>query len=264
MSKHLSRREFLQVSGIVFLGSRFIHLAGLPFTSDMPYPARALMPAAVYQRPDRDSVVIRTLWPDSVNPILESRAGWYRLADGWVQQAMLQPMPGYQPAESKVSGGEMPFWAEVSAPVAAVRAWCAADAPLVARIGHGGMARVMDALPDQQPGGMWYGLAGESGELLGWTPGNRWRAVTVPEAVAHPHITELTVDRRSFTLTAWEDSQAVLQTQVALSPAAQSGSYTLRGRQPNINSSVAETGERLVGIPWALDLGEGGLLAGAY
>ena len=55
--------------------------------------------------------------------------------------------------------------------LAVVRAYCAADAPIVARIGHGGVLRVIDYLPPGQSDGIgWYGVADdESSALLGWT-----------------------------------------------------------------------------------------------
>lgn len=49
------------------------------------------------------------------------------------------------------------FWAEVAGPVAAVRQWCAADAPFVTRIGHGGVAQIIDYLSDKTTS--WYEIA---------------------------------------------------------------------------------------------------------
>ncbi len=72
-------------------------------------------------------------------------------------------------------------WIEVVAPVAAVRQWCAPDAPLVTRIGHGGIVRVIDRLPGDT---LWYGIASETGDLLGWSQAAHWKPVIIAQSPA--------------------------------------------------------------------------------
>jgi len=287
-----SRRQFLQFSGIAFIASRFEFLT----PAFGPIPAaenqgRALAAAAVHSAPSPTAPVVRTLWPDSIASLTAVQEGWYRVPDGWVQRENLQPMTPYTPPET-VPLPDRPFWAEVAAPSAPVRAWCAADAPLVTRIGHGGVAPVIDALPADQPGLAWYGIAGADGDMLGWTPGVRWREVAArpdsstpvndgyrsgqalslqpafagtpfwsPAPLAGRH---LTLSLSACILTAWEDDSAILTAPAATGAALQPGTYRVQGRQPAITWQDPVNGDTWQGVPWALDLGAGGTLAGAY
>jgi hypothetical protein len=295
-SVELSRRQFLQFSGVALLASRFDFLPpACGQLSTVENQGRALAAAAVHRAPSSAAPVVRTLWPDSIAALTGVRDGWYRTPDGWVQRDRLQPMTPYTPSET-VPLPEMPFWAEVAAPAVPVRAWCAANAPLVTRIGHGGVAQVIDALPADQPGLAWYGLAGENGDLLGWTPGVRWREVVVrhvsPAPVNDHHrtgqalslqtqvvgapfwasassasdneFTDRHLTLSTGTLTGWEGDAAVFTAPAAVGAALQPGTYRVRGRQPAITCLDPTTGETRHGVPWALDLGAGVTLAGAY
>ncbi len=263
-----SRREFLQFSGIALLASRLdLFDTAFAFPHEAVYQGRALTAAPVFASPAVTASVARTLWPDSITPLLETRGDWYRVPDGWVRHELLQPMTPYTPPEV-MPLPDVPYWAEVTAPVAPVRAWCAADAPLVTRIGHGGVAQVIDALPADQPGMAWYGIADETGELLGWTPGVRWSALTLPESFqglrsySTKNLVEITLS--THMLTALEDNTAVLTAPVSLGADIEPASCMIQRRQPAITWSDGAEGQTRYGVPWTIDLGAAGLLAGAY
>lgn len=267
-----SRREFLQFSGIALLASRLdLFDTAFAFPQEAAYQGRVLASSPVFATPAVTAPVVRTLWPDSITPLLETRDGWYHVPDGWVRHELLQPMTPYTPPEV-VPLPDVPYWAEVTAPVAPLRAWCAADAPLLGRIGHGGLALVIDALPADQPGMAWYGIADANGELLGWTPGVRWglmKSLPVGESLRpssamanRENFIEIALS--TYTLTAWEDNTAILAAPVSLGTDIQPGSYAFQRCQPAITWSDSIEGQTWYGVPWAIDLGAAGLLTGAY
>lgn len=61
--------------------------------------------------------------------------------------------------------------ARVDAPA---RQWCAADAPLLARLPAGSAAHLLDRL--ETPNGAWLALADTTGALIGWSPAGAWTA----------------------------------------------------------------------------------------
>jgi hypothetical protein len=159
---------------------------------------------------------------------------------------------------------EPPFWAEVSGPAAAVRQWCAADAPLVARIGHGGTAQVIRRLPPGSPGASpWYALAAADGSLLGWTQTAHWQPVRLAENDSALHL-ELTRSDRQ--LTVFAGTRPVLRAAAAAGAPLQPGAYPLRRASvagPPL-ALVEYDHHALYGAPWQLDLGGRYRLTGAY
>ena len=116
------------------------------------------------------------MWPDSMVEVLGERGDWCEIAEGFVERDGLRPMRPYRPAKS-ADLPDCPFQAEVAAPTAPVRAWCAADAPLVIRMEHDSVARIIDALPHEPDAGVWYAVAGDDGDFLGWSQAIYWRQV---------------------------------------------------------------------------------------
>ncbi|NWG16347.1 MAG: L,D-transpeptidase [Chloroflexi bacterium] len=239
-----TRRQFLQLAGIAAIGSRLPSLFTQSLRDTSSPVGRALDAAAVYRHPALEAAPVGQLWPDSIVPILGERGAWYQTPGGYVARDLLQPMKPAPPFQRAPLPSE-PFWAEVAGPVAAVRRYCGADAPLVTRIGHGGVARVIDALPDEPA--PWYGIASDTGDLLGWTQAVHWRAVETPEAGA----IDLEVDVRAGRLTAWEDGRAVLQAPCSTGQTIRPGVYSITGRLVG--------GARLddfFGLPWRVTFGD--------
>src|SRR5690606_35409212 len=130
---HLSRSEFLKSSGIAVLAGTVGRLSlMLPSAPQIEaLYGRALSVLTVYDSPSPSAVVINRLFPDSVVPIIDTLSDWYQLANGYAKRSDIQPM---MLTNHTVPTPQLPFWAEVGGAVAIVRGWCAADAPLVARI----------------------------------------------------------------------------------------------------------------------------------
>jgi len=218
----LTRRAFLSLSGVTLLATA-LPVDGLDVRSSLPEPVtgRALRAAAVRSAPAAAAPVIRRLWPDSVTPLLGLDGDWYAVPGGYVHRHDLQPMLSAGAGES-VQPSALPAWATVTAPVAPVRQWAAGGAPLVARVGHGGVLAVVDALPGDDGG--WYAVSESLGvSSLGWTPAARWSASAEPAPARTGRVRQLILDRAGAQILAREDGREVLRLPVAVPPEAQAG-----------------------------------------
>ena len=101
------------------------------------------------------------LLPDSVHQIEAIRDGWVHLSSGYVPETAVQPM--LNPHGILVD--TLPAWVEVIAPYAALRAYAAANAPLIARSDHGSVFYASKRIADQH-GKTW--LQVEYGNQTGW------------------------------------------------------------------------------------------------
>ena len=241
-----TRRQFLQLAGIALAGSqlspilsRFEAQAAEPH----PFQARALEVANIHSHPDSDAAIVKRLWPDSVSPIIEPRGEWYRLADGFAPRTSLQPMK--PPLAAPLPTATIPFWAEVTAPAAPVRAYCGADAPLVTRVGHGGILQVIEFLPGEPAS--WYGVASEQGKLLGWTESPRWSPLHWTQEA--PTRTTIELDTRLQRITLGEDGAPALQAPCSIGRDVLQGTYRVGERQPG-RSLHTDGNLTLFGVPW--------------
>ncbi len=248
----LSRRHFLQAAGIALAVA---HLPRLTQAAPRfePLYGRALATIPVYAAPQTTAPLITNLWSDTVTPLLDTSGVWYRLPDGYAQRALLQPL--LAPAHNAGGEHDAPYWGEVTGAVAIVRAWCAADAPVVTRVGHGGVLYLRDML---MPNGVrWYGVAGtENGELLGWSQAASWSPAAI-DAIA-PSLT-LSINRQTQQMQVLDGAQALLSAPVTINPTLIAGTYAVNGR----NFTAAPVGEHY-GVPWALSFGADQHLSGAY
>lgn len=261
-----SRRRFLQLLGITLLVPQLPAFEAFAPSSATVHTVeaqhgRALFAAPVYAQPSYRSPLVGQLWPDSVIPIAAGPAGWYRVNGGYAPRNAFQPIAPVS-AEHTSAVQAVPFWAEVVGPVAVVRLWCAADAPLVTRIGHGGTARVISVLPPSEQGApTWYALAADGDELLGWSQAALWQPVEIPNCTAS---LRLEVERRRRQLLVLAGDHPVLRAAAAVDPALPAAEYPLR-RGPiaapplSIDDNIV-----LFGVPWQLRLGEQHSLSGAY
>lgn len=246
-----TRRQFLQLAGIAAVGSQLspsFHFM-LSLVQDAPaLQGRALAALTVYARPTLASAPTARLWPDTVTPILDANGDWYRLPEGFAPRGSIQPMKPHTSSAARIP--DAPFWAEVTAPAASVRAYCAANAPLVTRIGHGGILQVVDYLPDSPSS--WYGVAADNGELLGWTPAIHWQSVEEREAGVSGLALEL--DTRLQQLTAWAGGQAVLQAPCSIGQAVRRGVYDVQARHIGGGKLHLDDSE-VHGVPWRVAFG---------
>lgn len=256
-----TRRQFLQLAGIAVVSSqippsaRFIESL-VQDTATMQ--GRALTAQTVFSQPSLSAPPVNQLWPDSVTPILSAYGDWYHLPQGFVPRTSLQPMKPYLPEPQPVNAA-LPFWAEVTGPAASIRQHCAASAPLVTRIGHGGVVRVIDFLPDNPS--PWYGVASDDGTLLGWTQAVHWQRVD-ENTLSYNDIT-LELDSHKQHLTAWENGRVVLQAPCSIGDEVQPGTYPVRERRIGGTHEYVDVGFEVYGVPWRTTFGDYDL-SGAY
>lgn len=252
----LSRRQFLQAAGIAVAAHALPRLPAPAPTFDPVYGqtlfGRALETLPVYAAPDTAAPLVARLWSDTIAPILDVNAGWYRLPDGFAPRQYIQPM--IAPARWIETPSAPPFWAEVTGALAIVRTACAATAPIRARVGHGGVLRVIDYLPGD--GIDWYGVAErEGGDLLGWTQTAAWMPISIDQA---PPTLSLVIDAESHHLTARDGDHVLLTAPIAVGDRLPPGIYPITQRQPTM------TPDMHVGTPWRLTFGNNWSLSGVY
>lgn len=223
----ISRRTFLGWCGAAALASTLPIDLGLP---DAPQvvEARVLTAASLYRQPAVGTEVVGRLWPDSVLRVREAAGDWYATGAGYLRREDAQPMLPLAGVAPLVGCG----WVCVNAPVAPLRAWAAADAPLVGRVGYGGVMAASDRLVGI---GDWLGVAPQPGsEPLGWTSADRWAVVDVPPVPqAEAARRGLRLDRVAGIVLALEGEGAVLRLPAAPPAGLEAGRYRLEGRAPS-------------------------------
>ena len=254
----LSRRSFLQLVGASLAASALRPTNSLLAVANTDvYQGRALTALPIFATRSVTARPVAHLWPNGITAILESDDDWYQIAGGWVRRDGLQPMLAYDVGAYHFVQ-DAPFWAEVAAPVAPVRAYCAADAPLVTRIGHGGVSQVIDTLPGEPNG--WYGIADQAGGLLGWTQGVFWRPIDVEINSGNDH--RLHLDRKRGLMTAYEGTKPVLETPFSNGAGLQAGDF--RSQRGVIGGMRWHDGKSYEGVAWQTLFGNGLTIAGVY
>jgi hypothetical protein len=256
--KTYSRRDFLKITGITLAASQMSIFPNFQrFFLQNTYQARALAAAPIYNAPNTSSEMVATLWPDSISHIRDANENWYRVSNGYVEREQLQPMFSQErTADSQIPA--FPFWVEVVGPVAPIREHCAANAPLVTRIGHGGVAQVIDYLPGEPNG--WYGICDDSGQLMGWTQAVHW--LPIVETRLPENKNTIRIDLKTQTLSVENNGVVALQAPCCINSDTQAGIYALERQKPGGSYSADE--QLFHGAPWQLNFGSGVQLTGAY
>jgi hypothetical protein len=252
----LSRRSFLQMAGIAAASTRFLSFTPLlnrkPALAGRPFEALPVRSA-----PDADAPVMAHLWPDSMVPIQHTAGDWYAVPGGYVPRSHVQPMMPYAP-DTRLAMPEQPFWAEVAAPVASVREYAAADAPLVTRVGHGGVLYVVDALPDRDGFAGWYAVSESDSPVIGWTQAVLWRPVT-NTAGGQADGQTLLIDRKTSRLSLKQENHTLLSAPFSAGTALQPGDYAVNKQQTGGGRYGMYRG-----LPWQVTLDAGYDIAGVY
>jgi hypothetical protein len=250
----LSRRDFLKVMGVsVLAGVTPLGLAisEHQFASNLlpetfsPVKGRVLRPL---------QLGATSLFADTLVSIQGEVDESYLTQYGPVPRADIQPMLESTPGEQSLLIGD---FAEVIAPSAAIRRWAEAHAPLVSRVGHGGVLQVADeiALSDTN---RWLLMAREDGTALGWSQVHRWQPVKAVSGSAFIH--HLAVDKRRRMLTAYQDQTPLLRVPIALQASVAEGEYQIAETAWTKDDSSLPTFE---GIPYWFSFGKY-WLSGAY
>ena len=256
-----SRRQFMKLSGIAIAASQINFLPDFNATViENGYQGRALAALPVYAAPRSGAAILTTLWPDSVITISAVEDNWYQAAQGYVQRERVQPMTPYLP-QTSVQIPESAFWAEVSGAIAPIRQSCAADAALVTRIGHGGVAQIVDYLPGEPNG--WYGVGDEHSNLIGWSQAIYWRPTD--HTIEETGDNHLEINLATQHLSARENGDIILQAPCSIGRSVNPGSYTVEDRKPGGKSAYVENiPDAIHGVPWNINFGDGHNLTGAY
>ncbi|MCL4250468.1 MAG: L,D-transpeptidase [Anaerolineae bacterium] len=251
----LTRREFLQVSGIAFSAGTL-----LPWGLAQPKPptnvavGRTLRPTNVYSTPG--GTITQTLLPDSVLKIKSWDRAWYASEHGFVARRDVQPM--------YITGNAQPLsfpdLIEVSAPAAPIHVYADAASAVITRIGHGGVLYALDALPDTRGQIGWYQVANADREPIGWTQATRWCAANMHESAGI--IDRITVEPGQHLLTAFAGEDALATLVVSGGTDTSSGIYVISGRQPAVHCSDAA--KSIYGAPWCLMVSNDLPIVGAY
>jgi len=239
----LSRRDFLKALGI----SAAATAAPWPALQALGPEHEAGRAAALWGRAleavpvtDNWGRTVRVLLPDSVTPLTPLDAQMVKLPDGYAARRAFQPVVRL-PEWSVPSA---PGWVQVAAPYAALRAWCAPDARLVARPGWGAVLYAADQLVVE--GVDWLGLGTGSGELLGWALAAAW---TPADTAFRPGTSVLLIVERDVScIRVTQDGETLWAAEAALPADLPADNYLLAGRSPA--DSASQTG-----APWALDFG---------
>jgi hypothetical protein len=251
----ITRRSFLKVIGVAAVGIPFQAVfSKLP---DDPAHGRALVAAPVYASLNPVIKPVSYLWPDSLVTISGMFDGWYQIEQGYVQQHTIQPMTPYQP-ERSIEPPSDSFWAGVAGPAVSIRQYCGADAPLVTRIGHGGVCQVVDFLPGEPNG--WYRVANENGQPLGWSQAVFWRPVEFEPMPGSNVI--LVIDQRACRITIFENERLLFSAPYARGGSILPGVYELYAR--HIGGVQIDAPVTYQGVPWVTVFGDAYSIAGVY
>ncbi len=249
----LSRRKFLTIAGVTLLGIAPEAVLGSNLDSPAHY-GRALDTLRVRAAPHDQATIVKRIWADSILRLTGTQGDWFRVAEGYVERTEVQAMLPYAP-QTVFTLPQVPFWAEVAAPVAPVHAWCAVAAPLVTRVGHGGVLRVIDALADG-----WYAVESDKSAQLGWTQAVFWQAA--PEDTPDVDDVRLEISLSEQTLHVYNGKRRVMSAPIATGQALQTGVYSVQSRQAGGICCETENGV-FHGVPWHIGFGNYGLV-GAY
>jgi len=220
----ITRRQFLQFAGVGFAAAGLE--LGLPAT-----PAYGRMLS--YNPP---------FLPDSVQPILGYTAGWVRLTNGEIPETYIQPMLPMEAAPIK----SLPTWVEVAAPYAAARAWCAPDAPLVERLGHGAVLYA-DKILDDSAKQFWLRVALRD-EQSAWVQMAHLRQALLPSV----GLASGAVLEKNGQLTLYAAEKRLFTLAVGVSQNLPSGVYRILEKRPAQHTPTHS------GVPWLL-MANGGL-----
>lgn len=258
-----SRRQFLKFTGIAVAGSQinfFPVFNQAQTVVEESYRGRALSAVPVYSKPGTSGTIVSTLWPDSVVSITGVEQDWYQVTEGYVARESVQPMTPSLP-QHRIQIPEPAFWAEVIGAVAPIRQFCAADAPRITRIGHGGVAQIVDYLPGEPYG--WYGVGDEHGTLLGWSQAIYWQPIDPLLNETGDHHVE--IDLQAQYLTARENGEVVLQAPCSIGEWVKTGNFNVQAQQPSGQSlQIENMPDAIYGVPWITTFGDGHSLSGAY
>lgn len=254
----LSRRQFLQFFGITTV-SQSLDLAGIAPTintaSEIPtlIRGRVLQPASIYAEPSLNVAPLQTIWANTIVDLQETIPGWYRLAEGYVPQRLVQPIwPDLLSAEYQDI--LTPSAVRVTAPSATIREYAHQEADLVTKVGHGGALQAIDCIHYPNTGD-WLQVAAADGRKIGWTQASHWQ----PIDDSRHNLVSAQINRQAHTLTIND----AFVTPINLPTALPVGTQTL-SRVTVGGGTAMYDGDTIEGVPNVMELETGQRLYGVY
>ena len=247
---NITRRTFLQLSGVTLATTQL----GWGFPNQPSLEAirgRALGIVPVFEQPNTDTPILRKLWADSIHFIQGSKhKDWVEVADGYVLLRDMQPM--MLPDEDKaIFRGEIPDFVEVIAPFTPIRQYCAANAPLIARVGHGGVLPIFHHLVDDKSN-LW--LQTENG----WLQVNHVQKIDI-ESLSNP---EIHVIAKQNQLEIYNQKTKLIQLSCNL-PSTLPRQASVTALKPCCTLEANDVIRQ--GVPWQIELNHGEVvLTGVY
>lgn len=244
----ISRRDFLKIAGVSAASTSLISL-GLPNVLAFP-PARGRLLHYVPARyaSHKHAEIATHLLPDSVHEIWDIQNGFVRLPSGYVPESAIQPMLEVHQQLPET----LPAYIEVSAPYAAVRQYCTADAPLLTRPGHGAVLEAIKILPDQHGKFNWYQVNLEN-NLSGWVQAHQIQAMVLGKSLTDSYAV---IENHQMMI--YRHEHEIARFALASPANLVTGTYQITQRHPNMHTSTFK------GVPYVLETDAGLKISGAY
>ena len=279
-SKKVSRREFLKLGGISLAG---IWMPAMNLASNEPtYQGRVCVEKTdIYLKPSFSEKKDKSLWRDTVFPIIEATAGvgepihnriWYKLNDGYVHSGDIQPVRTLiNQVTSQIP--EVGILGEVSVPFTDAYWAPKKDTPIAYRFYYATTHWVI-ALEQDETGNYWYKIADDKWDIFYYVPATHIRIF--PNEELTPISPELPIDAKRVEV--WTKEQAVIayewdrpvfMTRTATGAKFSNGDFsTPPGRHITAHKrpyrhmaagNLAYNGYDLPGVPWVIYITESGI-----
>ena len=290
----LSRRDFLKLSGLGFLGA---FLPNPPLHSLWPgqesappqdiFEAQQARVASrlvwLYDKPSFNALPVKLYWLDSILTITDVAISddvgdynreWYQIADeGYAYSGTLQPVRTLLnvPTLDIPSTGRL---AEVSVPYTDAHQQADINAGVAYRMYYETVHWIMSARTDPSDGKIWYQVLDDKWNKLYYAPGEHLRLISDDElAPLSPDVPDpqkkIQVRLNDQLVFAYENGGPVFITRAATGKAFRYGSYTTpsglfltyhkRPTRHMASGDLAADGFDLPGVPWVMYFTESGL-----
>lgn len=282
ISKSLSRRDFLQLSG-VGIGSLFLSPLVKPVDLLNNQQGRVIYPhIEVREIPSLSSQIVKQYWEDSILPISEVTIGdeepaynriWYRIGDeGYAHSGGIQPvLTRLNLSTTEIPpGGQL---AEVTVPFTDAR-WRPGEKGLVAYRFYYETTHWVIGLTYDDVGSPWYQILDDKWELVLHTPARHIRLIPPAELRTispnvPPEAKRLEVRTKEQVVVAYEWERPVYMARAATGAEFSNGKFfTPLGRHKTFHKrpsrhmaagNLARNGYDLPGIPWVSYITESGI-----
>ena len=281
-SNSISRRDFLNLTGLGFLGFLKAPFEGLIKSLSNQQGRVIYNLIKVYDRPSNTGQVVKQYWTDSILPITEVTIGddepaynriWYRIgSEGYTHSGGIQPVRTRinQPVADIARGGQL---AEVSVPYTDAR-WEPGQDERVSYRFYYETTHWVIGLTYAEDGSPWYRVLDDKWELVLYVPAQHIKVIPPGELAmispdVPPEAKRLEVRTQEQVVVAYEWDQPVFMAKTATGAEFSNGKfYTPSGRHKTFHKrpsrhmaagNLARNGYDLPGIPWVSYITESGI-----